>query len=172
MKQAEQPPADAVVMRGIAKAFGGVKAVERVDFSVRKGEIHALLGQNGAGKSTILKILSGVHKPDEGAIWINGAKLEEHTPEAARRLGIAMIFQEGSLIPTLTVAENIFLTREPKAAGGLLDDRTALKKARTLLEKIGVDLDPRRRVGWRRRCWAAPACSAGSAQSSARSWGR
>jgi ABC-type sugar transport system ATPase subunit len=68
MKQAEQQPGDAVVMKGIVKAFGGVKAVERVDFSVRKGEIHALLGQNGAGKSTILKILSGVHKPDAGEI--------------------------------------------------------------------------------------------------------
>jgi ribose transport system ATP-binding protein len=147
MNRAEQTPADAVVMKGIAKSFGGVKAVERVDFSVRKGEIHALLGQNGAGKSTVLKVLCGVHKPDAGETWINGAKLEEHTPEAASRLGIAMIFQEGSLIPTLTVAENIFLTREPKAAGGLLDDRTARKQAHALLEKIGVDLDPRRRVG-------------------------
>ena len=146
MKAPEDRPADAVVMTGIAKSFGGVKAVERVDFAVRKGEIHALLGQNGAGKSTILKILSGVHKPDAGEIWINGVKLEEHTPEAARRLGIAMIFQEGSLISTLTVAENIFLTREPKGAGGFLDDRTALKEAHVLLEKIGVDLDPRRRV--------------------------
>jgi ribose transport system ATP-binding protein len=146
MKGPEDRPADAVVMTGIAKSFGGVKAVERVDFAVRKGEIHALLGQNGAGKSTILKILSGVHKPDAGEIRINGVKLEEHTPEAARRLGIAMIFQEGSLISTLTVAENIFLTREPKGAGGFLDDRTALKEAHVLLEKIGVDLDPRRRV--------------------------
>ena len=69
-------------------------------------------------------MLSGVHKPDKGEIWINGVKLEEHTPEAARRLGIAMIFQEMSLIPSLTVAQNIFLTREPKGAMGMLDDRT------------------------------------------------
>ena len=133
-------------MIGIAKSFGGVAALEHVDFSVRKGEIHALLGGNGAGKSTVLKMLSGVHKPDKGEIWINGVKLEEHTPEAARRLGIAMIFQEMSLIPSLTVAQNIFLTREPKSAIGMLDDRTALKEARILMEKIGVDLDPRRRV--------------------------
>ena len=133
-------------MIGIAKSFGGVAALEHVDFSVRKGEIHALLGGNGAGKSTVLKMLSGVHKPDKGEIWINGVKLEEHTPEAARRLGIAMIFQEMSLIPSLTVAQNIFLTREPKSAIGMLDDRTALKEARILMEKIGVGLDPRRRV--------------------------
>jgi ribose transport system ATP-binding protein len=135
-----------VAMTGIAKSFGGVAALEHVDFFVRKGEIHALLGGNGAGKSTILKMLSGVHKPDKGEILINGVKLEEHTPEAARRLGIAMIFQEMSLIPSLSVAQNIFLTREPKSAMGLLDDAAALKEARVLLEKIGVDLDPRRRV--------------------------
>jgi ribose transport system ATP-binding protein len=146
MNQAEQPQGDAVAMTGIAKSFGGVAALEHVDFTVKKGEIHALLGGNGAGKSTVLKMLSGVHKPDKGEIWINGVKLEEHTPEAARRLGIAMIFQEMSLIPSLSVAQNIFLTREPKGAIGMLDDRTALKEARILLEKIGVELDPRRRV--------------------------
>jgi len=146
MTQTVEQLADVVVMIGIAKSFGGVAALEHVDFSVRKGEIHALLGGNGAGKSTILKMLSGVHKPDKGEIWINGVKLEEHTPEAARRLGIAMIFQEMSLIPSLSVAQNVFLTREPKGAIGMLDDRTALKESRVLLEKIGVSLDPRRRV--------------------------
>src|ERR1700730_10493639 len=146
MSQPEDPKDNAVVMTGIAKSFGGVAALEHVDFSVRKGEIHALLGGNGAGKSTVLKMLSGVHKPDKGEIWINGVKLEEHTPEAARRLGIAMILQEMSLIPSLTGAQNIFLTREPKGAIGMLDDRTALKEARVLLKKIGVDLDPRRRA--------------------------
>src|ERR1700736_4186461 len=146
MSQPEDPKDNAVVMTGIAKSFGGVAALEHVDFSVRKGEIHALLGGNGAGKSTVLKMLSGVHKPDKGEIWINGIKLEEHTPEAARRLGIAMIFQEMSLIPSLSVAQNIFLTREPKGALGTTDDRTALRESRALLEKIGENLDPRRRV--------------------------
>jgi ribose transport system ATP-binding protein len=146
MSQPEDPKNNAVVMSGIAKSFGGVAALEHVDFSVRNGEIHALLGGNGAGKSTVLKMLSGVHKPDKGEIWIGGARLEQHTPEAARRLGIAMIFQEMSLIPSLSVAQNIFLTREPKGALGLLDDAAALKGARALLEKIGVDLDPRRLV--------------------------
>src|ERR1700731_2198978 len=146
MSQADQSPVDAVAMIGIAKSFGGVAALEHVDFSVRKGEIHALLGGNGAGKSTVLKMLSGVHKPDKGETWINGVKLEEHTTEAARRLGIAMIFQEMSLIPSLSVAQNIFLTRETKGAMGLLNDGVALKEARVLLEKIGVDLNPRRSV--------------------------
>jgi len=122
MSLPEDPKDNAVVMTGIAKSFGGVAALENVDFSVRKGEIHALLGGNGAGKSTVLKMLSGVHKPDKGEIWIGGVKLEEHTPEAARRLGIAMIFQEMSLIPSLSVAQNIFLTREPKGAMGLLNE--------------------------------------------------
>jgi ribose transport system ATP-binding protein len=146
MSQADQPSVDAVAMTGIAKSFGGVTALEHVDFTVRKGEIHALLGGNGAGKSTILKMLSGVHKPDKGEIRINGVLLERHTAEAARQLGIAMIFQEMSLIPSLSVAQNIFLTREPKDAIGMLDDRRASQEARILLEKIGVDLDPRRRV--------------------------
>ena len=146
MSQSEQPPVDVVAMTGITKSFGGVAALEHVDFVVLKGEIHALLGGNGAGKSTILKILSGVHKPDKGEIRINGVLLQEHTPEAARRLGIAMIFQEMSLVPSLSIAQNIFLAREPKSAIGMLDDRTALKEARVLLEKMGVKLDPRRRV--------------------------
>src|ERR1700752_2709790 len=143
MNQAQEPQVDAIVMTGIAKSFGGVAALEHVDFSVRKGEIHALLGGNGAGKSTVLKMLSGVHKPDKGEIYIGGAKLEEHTPDAARRLGIALIFQEMILIPSLSVSQKIFLAPEPKGARGFLDDGAALKEARVLLEKIGVDLDPR-----------------------------
>jgi ribose transport system ATP-binding protein len=146
MKECAQPSFAVVAMTGIAKSFGGVTALEHVDFFLNKGEIHALLGGNGAGKSTILKILSGVHKPDKGEIRINGALLQAHTPEAARRAGIAMIFQETSLIPSLSVAQNIFLTREPRSAVGMLDDRAAVKKARILLEKIGVKLDPLRRV--------------------------
>jgi ribose transport system ATP-binding protein len=146
MNQREQSPVDVVAMTGIAKSFGGVTALEQIDFFLHKGEIHTLLGGNGAGKSTILKILSGVHRPDQGEVRINGKKLQEHTPEAARRLGIAMIFQEMSLIPSLSVAQNIFLTREPKGSFGMLDDRAALKKAWVLLESIGIKLDPRRRV--------------------------
>jgi ribose transport system ATP-binding protein len=103
--------------------------------------VHALLGENGAGKSTILKILRGVQPPDRGEVMIYGAPMTGFTPEAARRLGVAMIFQEMSLIPTLTVAQNIFLTREPRA-GAFLDDRTARAQAKALLGQLGVDIDP------------------------------
>ncbi|MBV8614483.1 MAG: ATP-binding cassette domain-containing protein [Acetobacteraceae bacterium] len=129
-------------MTGVVKSFGGVRALQGVDLTIAKGEIHALLGGNGAGKSTILKILNGVHVPDEGRIEVNGTRLTEHTPEAARRAGIAMIFQEMSLVPTLTVAQNIFLTREARDALGMIDDREAERRARTLFAELGVDIDP------------------------------
>ena len=127
---APAPTADAVRMTGVVKSFGGVKALQGVDLQIAKGEIHALLGGNGAGKSTILKILNGVYVPDEGRIEVNGVPLTEHTPEAARRAGIAMIFQEMSLVPTLTVAQNIFLTREARDRRGMIDDREAERRAR------------------------------------------
>ncbi len=139
--------AHAVAMRGVTKSFGGVKALAGVDFLVEKGEIHALLGGNGAGKSTILKILNGVHVPDAGTIEVDGVALTEHTPEASRRAGIAMIFQEMSLISTLTVAQNVFLTREAKGSFGLIDDRTAERKARTLFDMLEVEVDPKALVG-------------------------
>ncbi len=138
---AAAPASDAVRMRGISKSFGGVQALRGVDLTVRPGSVHALLGENGAGKSTILKILCGVQPPDCGAVAIFGERMSEFTPEAARRLGVAMIFQEMSLIPTLTVAQNIFLTREPRT-GRFLDDRAARAQARALLAQLGGDIDP------------------------------
>jgi len=138
--------ADAVRMRGVCKSFGGVRALQGVDFRVARGEIHALLGENGAGKSTILKILNGVYSPDEGVIEVAGTRLIEHSPEASRRAGISMIFQEMSLVPTLTVAQNIFLTRELRGGIGLIDDRMAERQTRALFAELGVDVDPRLRV--------------------------
>jgi ribose transport system ATP-binding protein len=140
-------PVHAVEMRGVSKHFGGVKALIDVDFQVEKGEIHALLGGNGAGKSTILKVLNGVHVPDSGTILVDGQPLAEVSPEAARRAGIAMIFQEMSLIPTLTVAQNVFLTREAKSGFGLIDDRTAERRARELFDILDVSVDPEALVG-------------------------
>jgi ribose transport system ATP-binding protein len=140
-------PVHVVAMRGVSKSFGGVQALVDVDLEVEKGEIHALLGGNGAGKSTILKVLNGVHVPDAGAIEVDGVPLTEHTPEAARRAGIAMIFQEMSLIPTLTVAQNIFLTREAKRSFGLIDDRAAECRAKTLFDMLEVEVDPKALVG-------------------------
>lgn len=137
----------AVVMKGISKAFGGVKALDNVDFAVLPGEIHALLGGNGAGKSTILKVLNGVHRPDAGTIAVGGVALTTHTPEASRAAGIAMNFQEMSLIPTLSVAQNIFLTREARTARGWLDDAACEAKAAKIFAMLEVKVDPKAVVG-------------------------
>ncbi|MDE0208789.1 MAG: sugar ABC transporter ATP-binding protein, partial [Boseongicola sp.] len=137
----------AVRMTGISKHFGGVRALDNVDFEVRPGEVHALLGGNGAGKSTILKVLNGVHQPDAGTIQVNGRPLTVHTPEASRAAGIAMNYQEMSLIPTLTVAQNVFLTREPGTGAGFIDDRQAEARATALFAELKVDVNPRAVVG-------------------------
>ena len=137
----------AVRMTGVSKSFGGNRALDNVDLTFHKGRIHALLGGNGAGKSTILKILTGVYTPDEGSrIEVGGVPLTENTPEASRKAGIAMIFQEMSLVPTLTVAQNIFLTRERRDRLGLIDDREAERQARALFGELGIDIDPGRLV--------------------------
>jgi ribose transport system ATP-binding protein len=137
----------AVDMRGISKHFGGVKALIDVDFQVEAGEIHALLGGNGAGKSTILKVLNGVHVPNSGTIEICGTPITKMSPEASRNAGVAMIFQEMSLIPTLTVAQNVYLTREAKTGAGLIDDRVAESKAKELFDMLEVDVNPKSLVG-------------------------
>jgi ribose transport system ATP-binding protein len=121
-------------MRGVRKSFSGVEVLRGVDFDLRAGETHALLGGNGAGKSTLMKILEGVYTMDEGTI--------ERDPEH----GVAMIFQEFSLVPTLTVAQNIFLRAEPRNRAGLIDDRLMVERARELLGQMGVEIDPRKRV--------------------------
>jgi len=137
----------AVQMTGISKSFGGIRALDSVDFEVRVGEVHALLGGNGAGKSTILKVLNGVHVPDEGNIVVAGTPLTTHTPEASRAAGIAMNFQEMSLVPTLTVAQNVFLTREARDARGLIDDADSVRRARAIFEMLQVQVDPEALVG-------------------------
>ena len=138
------PNAVAVRMTGVSKSFGGIRALDNVDLSFHKGQIHALLGGNGAGKSTLLKILNGVYTPDAGSqIEVGGVPLTDNTPEAARQAGIAMIFQEMSLVPTLSVAQNIFLTRERRDGMGLIDDRAAERQARELFSELGIDIDPR-----------------------------
>jgi ribose transport system ATP-binding protein len=142
------PPAlpDAVRMTNVSKHFGGVRALDGVDLDVRPGEVHALLGENGAGKSTILKILRGVQPPTSGTVEIGGAPLTAFTPEAARAAGVAMAFQEMSLVPTLTVAQNVFLTREIKTGARLIDDRAATAETKALFAAMGVAIDPTRKV--------------------------
>ncbi len=132
----------AVAMEGIVKTYGGVRALRDVRFAARRGEVHALLGENGAGKSTILKILRGVETPDAGTIVVGGESHAHLDPQLARRLGIGMIFQEMSLVPTLTVAQNIFLAHEPTTAAGLIDDRAMRERAAGIFSGMGVSVDP------------------------------
>jgi ribose transport system ATP-binding protein len=134
-------------MTGITKSFSGVTVLDAVDFELRAGETHALLGGNGAGKSTLMKILEGVYSLDAGRVELEGESIALGSPQAAQRHGIAMIFQEFSLIPTLTVAQNIFLTREARGRSGLIDDRAVQRRAGELLDELGVDIDPRAEVG-------------------------
>ena len=124
----------------INKSFPGVKALSDVEFSLRKGEVHALMGENGAGKSTLMKILSGAYKRDSGNIYINGEQVEILNPKHSQNLGIAIIYQELNLIKRVTVAENIFLGRYPKKAG-VVQWKQMIQDAQELFDSFEIDLD-------------------------------
>ena len=134
-------------MEGISKSFPGVQALRDVQFEVQGGEVHALVGENGAGKSTLMRILGGVHQRDAGEIHLRGQPVEIPSPVYARMLGISIIHQELNQVPALPVAENIFLGREPRRAGGFVDWKTMYARADTLLQDLGLPIDPRRRLG-------------------------
>jgi ribose transport system ATP-binding protein len=130
-------------LKAISKAFPGVKALEDVSFAVWPGEIHMLLGENGAGKSTLMKILCGAYHPDGGEFFHRGENVAIRSSADAQRLGIAVIFQEFSLVPYLDIAQNIFLGREPKGRiPGTIDRRRLLREAKRVLDSIGFDIDP------------------------------
>ena len=133
-------------MRGIEKSFAGTKALLSADLVVGHGEVHGLMGQNGAGKSTLLKILTGVYVRDGGTIRFSGADASFTSPHDAQNHGISPIYQEINLVPGMTVAENIFLGREP-TRWGFLDAGRMATGASKLLERVGVELDPRRELG-------------------------
>lgn len=126
----------------LTKRYPGVLANDCVSFSMYPGKIHGLLGENGSGKSTIIKTLSGVQKPDTGEIRLNGNPIQFANPVEARRAGISTVFQEFSIVPTLTVAENIFLGRLPLTDFGLVDWKKARASASLILERLGVELNP------------------------------
>lgn len=132
-----------VEMTGIGKSFGGVKVLSDVRFEANAGDIIALCGENGAGKSTLMKILSGVYRMDEGSIVLEGEKLPQNLDALTmQRRGVSMIHQELNLMETLTVAQNIFLTREPKTALGLIDYAKMNREAEKLLTMLGQDISP------------------------------
>ncbi|HEV2371741.1 MAG TPA: sugar ABC transporter ATP-binding protein [Streptosporangiaceae bacterium] len=127
-----------------AKAFGSVHAVEDASVTLYGGEAHALVGENGAGKSTLVKILAGVHAPDSGQLFIGGGAVALHSPAAAVGAGIAVIYQEPMLFPDLSVAENIFMGRQPRRRGRRIDAPRMRDQTRALFRRLGVSLDPGR----------------------------
>ncbi|WP_223860445.1 sugar ABC transporter ATP-binding protein [Pseudarthrobacter sulfonivorans] len=132
---------------GVTKSYPGVQALKGVSFSVSRGSIHALAGQNGAGKSTLVKILSGAESPDSGTIRLGGELQRFRDPMDSQRAGIHTIYQELSLVPSLSVAENIFLGQLPRRAGASVDWQRMQAEARTALDRVGFHLDVRRPVG-------------------------
>ncbi len=138
-------------MKGISKRFGGIQALDDVDFCLDAGEVMALAGENGAGKSTLIKILAGAYPRDSGEILMNGKPVEIHSPRDAQRLGIAVIYQEFNLTPNQTVAENVYLhdpQRRPGLLGrlGVVDHQARRAATQVLLEQVGSQVNPEERV--------------------------
>ena len=131
---------------GIRKSYGGVLALHDGRIELRAGTVHALCGGNGAGKSTFLNILMGLDTPDSGRIWLNGSEIRFASPASALAAGIAIITQELSPVPDMTVAENIFLGRESRRAGWFVNQAVMLRKAAELLERLNFAVDPRAKM--------------------------
>jgi ABC-type sugar transport system ATPase subunit len=132
---------------GISKSFPGVDALVNVDFAASGGEVHALVGANGAGKSTLIGVLSGIYPPSTGRIRLSGRDLTFRSPREAREAGISTVYQELTVLPNLSVAENVFLGREPRTSWGLLDIARLESDARDLFRRNGLTLDPRAMTG-------------------------
>jgi len=133
-------------LENITKAFPGVVALDDVSFELKKNEVHVLIGENGAGKSTLMKVLTGVYQPDDGKIILHGEEVKISNTKQAQERGIAIIFQEFNLVPNLTVAQNIFLGREPRNKFGLIDMRKLEKESKRLLDFLHSDIDPNAKV--------------------------
>jgi ribose transport system ATP-binding protein len=127
---------------GVTKTFPGVKALSGMSLGLRKGEVLALVGENGAGKSTLMKLLTGIYPMEEGQFWLEGQPLSVKNPKEAQERGLAIIHQEFNLMPDLTVAENIFIGREPLTGGFFTKPKALEEKARELIERLGLPLDP------------------------------
>ena len=133
--------------RGVGKSFPGVRALQDMHIELRHGEVLALVGENGAGKSTLMKLLSGIYTPDEGEFFVDGQPLRVSGPRDALAQGISIIHQEFNLMPDLTVAQNLFIGREPRAGAVFLGERALEAKAAELLDRLHLPLRPRQRVG-------------------------
>jgi len=133
--------------RGVSKGFPGVQALQDMHIELRRGEVLALVGENGAGKSTLMKLLSGIYAPDGGEFFLDGRPLQVSGPRDALEQGISIIHQEFNLMPDLTVAQNIFIGREPRSGGVFLGERALNARARELIDRLHLPLDPRQAVG-------------------------
>ena len=134
-------------MKGIDKRFSGVHALKSVNLELREGEVHALMGENGAGKSTLMKVLCGIHKRNAGEVILFGKPVDFSNIKESQDAGISIIHQELNMMNHLTVAQNIYIGREPMVNGIYIDDKKMEEDARKLFEKIGVDIDPSVKVG-------------------------
>ena len=131
---------------GVSKAFPGVKALDDVSFRLKRGQVHALMGENGAGKSTLMKIIAGIYTPDSGSFKLKGQEIRLTSPLDALKYGIAMIHQELNLMNYMTVAENIWIRREPRNAFGLVQHREMRRKTQELFDRLEIPLDPEAEV--------------------------
>lgn len=134
-------------LKGITKIFPGVKALDNVHFQLKEGEIHALMGENGAGKSTFIKVITGVHQPEEGEMFINGEKVSIKNPKDAQKLSIAAIYQHGTTYQHLSVTENIFIGHEKMTKFNTIDWKTMHADAQELLKRLGSEIDPHSTMG-------------------------
>ncbi|TXK39939.1 sugar ABC transporter ATP-binding protein [Nonomuraea sp. C10] len=134
------PPA--LALANVSKSFGAVRALREVSLELFAGEAHALAGENGAGKSTLVKTLAGVHRPDSGQVLLNGEPVVFHNPADAQRAGVAVIYQEPTLFPDLSVAENIFMGRQPRTSLRRIDRRAMRARSAELFARLGVTVDP------------------------------
>ncbi|MFF9765781.1 sugar ABC transporter ATP-binding protein [Streptomyces sp. NPDC014636] len=137
-------PAPVLALKGVSKSFGAVRALRDVSLELLPGEVHALAGENGAGKSTLIKTLAGVHRPDAGRLLLDGEPVVFHGPGDARDAGIAVIYQEPTLFPDLSITENIFMGRQPRRALGRIDHKATRAATAALMKRLGVGLDPDR----------------------------
>jgi inositol transport system ATP-binding protein len=129
-------------VEGVGKAFPGVVALDNVSFALKRGTVHALMGENGAGKSTLMKIIAGIYHPDSGEVRLRGEPVRLESPLDALENGIAMIHQELNLMAFMTVAENIWIRREPRNAFGLIDHRELRRRTADLFDRLNIDIDP------------------------------
>ena len=130
----------------LTKDYPGIRALDEMNFELKRGEVHVLFGENGAGKSTLISMIAGANSPTQGTIEFNGQEVELGSVRQARELGVSAVFQEFSLIPQMTVAENMFLGAEPTTMGGLLQPKEQRSKAEEILNSLDFHLDPKQTV--------------------------